>query len=326
MPYSTERMGFMQLSKFIAMVVVVLGLMIAEKDMVAGRTITARSADSEARSNHGQSIERRASLPSGMQPLFYLNATSTIYGGYSSKELRLADNKNPFFGLNINIGSVDFYAKDLPSYLRDRLSPNNYGIYGFAANFNTQTHSSDYSFFKSVSNDRNSLSEKGVVSPSHQSRSLQPAQFINKRQDDQVQCRNQNGESFLFSKNACYMAAAKMTSQKTAMSSCGNCQVGDSFSTHPIEMKSKVKAYQFLYSMIYIVGCDRPPRTDLKLNMPASAIRAHTENILAGCFMSQRADSSNIVPSTFTNNTIPANAKPNYVLLLVKGSGESCDQ
>ncbi|KNE96548.1 hypothetical protein PSTG_10107 [Puccinia striiformis f. sp. tritici PST-78] len=298
MPYSTERMGFMQLSKFIAMVVVVLGLMIAEKDMVAGRTITARSADSEARSNHGQSIERRASLPSGMQPLFYLNATSTIYGGYSSKELRLADNKNPFFGLNINIGSVDFYAKDLPSYLRDRLSPNNYGIYGFAANFNTQAHSSDYSFFKSVSNDRNSLSEKGVVSPSHQSRSLQPAQFINKRQDDQVQCRNRNGESFLFSKNACYMAAAKMTSQKTAMSSCGSCQ-------------------------LVVIG---PQGQISSSNMPASAIRAHTENILAGCFMSQRADSSNIVPSTFTNNTIPANAKPNYVLLLVKGSGESCDQ
>ncbi|KAI9601759.1 hypothetical protein KEM48_000863 [Puccinia striiformis f. sp. tritici PST-130] len=272
MPYSTERMGFMQLSKFIAMVVVVLGLMIAEKDMVAGRTITARSADSEARSNHGQSIERRASLPSGMQPLFYLNATSTIYGGYSSKELRLADNKNPFFGLNINIGSVDFYAKDLPSYLRDRLSPNNYGIYGFAANFNTQTHSSDYSFFKSVSNDRNSLSEKGVVSPSHQSRSLQPAQFIISART--IKCSVEIKMANRFVLKEC-LAAAKMTSQKTAMSSCGNCQ-------------------------LVVIG---PQGQISSSNMPASAIRAHTENILAGCFMSQRADSSNIVPSTFTNNT-----------------------
>ncbi|KAI9601639.1 hypothetical protein H4Q26_001471 [Puccinia striiformis f. sp. tritici PST-130] len=288
MPYSTERMGFVQLSKI-----------------------------DDSREGHGRRTNDNGKIsrlggPEQSRPIHREKSKSTLWHaatflpqrhqhnlwGYSSKELRLTDNKNPFFGLNINIGSVDFYAKDLPSYLRDRLSPNNYGIYGFAANFNTQAHSSDYSFFKSISNDRNSLSEKGVVSPSHQSRSLQPAQFINKRQDDQVQCRNRNGESFLFSKNACYMAAAKMTSQKTAMSSCGSCQ-------------------------LVVIG---PQGQISSSNMPASAIRAHTENILAGCFMSQRADSSNIVPSTFTNNTIPANAKPNYVLLLVKGSGENCDQ
>ncbi|OAV85981.1 hypothetical protein PTTG_10480 [Puccinia triticina 1-1 BBBD Race 1] len=287
---------------------VAVGLVIVEKDTVAGRTIKARSAGPGRVANGGrfhlarrshQAIERRGTLPAGLQPLFFVSATNTVYGGYSSKPLQLADRKSSS-GLKISIGSWEFYTKDLNSYIQDRLTANNYGIYGFAASFNTATRSSDYSFFKSISTDQNSLSQKGLSareSHSHKSRSLQLAHLINKRQDDQVQCRNQRGESFLFSKNACSLAAAKMVSEKTAMSSCGNCQ-------------------------LVMIG---PAGQLSSSNMPAADIQTHTSNILTGCVMGQRTDSPNIAAKSFSNS-IPENTKPNYVLLLVKGLGESCDE
>ncbi|KAA1069859.1 hypothetical protein PGT21_034519 [Puccinia graminis f. sp. tritici] len=312
MTYSTETLGFKMLYKFLLMVVAV-GLVMVEKDRgVAGRTIAARAAGSESQSPEGgkitdedhlllgrrthQAIDRRAILPPGLQPLYFISATNTVYGGYSARPLQVADQRSSA-GLKISFGSIEFYTKDLNSYLQNRLSADNYGIWGFAASFNTATRKSDYSFFKSISDDRSSLSAKGLAPNSHKSRSLQLTHFSKKRQDDQVQCRNQKGDSFLFSKSACSLAAAKMVSEKTAMSSCGNCQ-------------------------LVMIG---PAGQLSSSNMPASDLQTHAANILIGCGMSQRTDSLNIAASSFSHS-IPDNAKPNYVLLLAKGLGESCDQ
>lgn len=257
-------------------------------------TIPASSISSElGAENPGQStsdhegLERRAPdsfLRSSLQPFYVLG--DTVYGGFSARQLQLNTKSSSNF-----IGSTDFYTQDLFKYISDGVVPRG-TMYGFAAHFDTGSTTSGYTFFKSVSDNAHGSSSSSKSDKS--SRSIHTPRLL-KRQDDKVQCRNQRGESALFSKGECLNAASKMASEKTALASCGGCQ-------------------------LVLVG----PQGQLSSsNMPANDIQNHASNILAGCTTGLRLDSSNSIVSV-SSTPIASNHKPNYVVLLTRGSGSSC--
>ncbi|KAI8443847.1 hypothetical protein BY996DRAFT_3711787 [Phakopsora pachyrhizi] len=154
----------------------------------------------------------------------YYISGSSVYGGYYDPRYN--------FSPSYPIGSAKFYTQGLTNYLTWCPS----GIYGFGAsyefsnqNYRTVPNPSSYSFFKKFSQSDKS-SKRSYVSHEHSNDeedyeirkvSRNSHNFI--KRGDQVQCRNQKGETISFVKSDCDAAAIKMVNQKSAVSNVGSC-------------------------------------------------------------------------------------------------------